>query len=87
MKNNPSRAAQAVGLFLGSLHVIWGCMVWLQIAQPILDFILQLHSLQIPVCVQPFSLINSLMLVTITTAIGYFYGYLFAVIGNRCLNR
>lgn len=87
MHMNPSRTAQAVGLFLGSLHMIWALMVWLEIAQPILDFILQLHSLQIPVCVQPFSLLNSLMLVTITTAVGYFYGYLFAALFNRCLNR
>jgi hypothetical protein len=83
---NPSNTARAVGLFLGSLHAIWGCMVWFEIAQPILDFILQLHSLQIPVCVQPFNLINSLILVTITTAVGYFYGFLFALLGNRCLN-
>lgn len=70
-----------VGLVLGSTfglwHLMWAILVALGLAQPILDFIFQLHFLNNPYTVSPFSLTNALLLVIVTFVVGYVIGWVF----------
>ena len=80
-----------VGLALGSMaafvHVVWTIMVFLGVAQPYLDWMLMLHSLNNPFQVLPFDLVRSLILVGATFVIGYIVGWVFANIWGRTAKK
>lgn len=71
------------GFCLSSLHFLWVILIWLGIAQPLLDFIFKLHMLNSPFQVQPFNLSFAVGLIGITFLIGCFYGALFFLIKNK----
>lgn len=72
--------AHKVGLVLGGLlaiwHAIWVFMVFMGLAEPLLDWILGLHFLSLQYKVNPFNFLNGLMLVIVTGIIGYVVGYI-----------
>jgi len=70
------------GLCLSSLHLSWIVLILLGWAQPLMDFIFQLHMLNSPFQVQPFSIGLAVSLVIITFVIGAFYGLVFVLIKN-----
>ena len=80
---NPNKAGLAFATLLGSLHFIWAALVFFGIAQALIDFIFQLHMLAPVMIVDSFSLTLTFALVLVTAIIGYFIGYLFAIIWNR----
>lgn len=84
MKNiiNPNLAGLAFGGMLGLWHLTWSLLVVLRWAQPLLDWILRLHMLQIPMTVLPFSLSLSVGLIIVTSLLGYILGYVFAAVWN-----
>jgi hypothetical protein len=79
------------GLVLGTMaalgHVVWTIMVYLGVAQPYLDWILMLHSLNNPFQVLPFDLFRSLILVGATFVMGYVFGWVFANIWGRTTKK
>ena len=74
------------GLCLSSLHFLWVILVWLGVAQPLLDFIFKLHMLNSPFQVQPFNLSLAVGLIGITFLIGCLYGALFYLIKSNFSN-
>lgn len=83
MKLNEQKAALALGLFTGGLHLVWSILVMLGFAQTLINWSFSLHMLGNPFLVQPFSLNNALILIIVTFAVGYASGYLFALVWNK----
>ena len=71
-----------VGAFLGAFHACWSLIVASGYAQVLLDWVFWLHMLNNPLKVDAFSAPRALVLVALTTAIGYLYGAVFALIWN-----
>ena len=78
--STPLKAALIGGFTLSALHTCWIMIVASGWAQPLLDFIFKLHMLNSPFIVQPFSVVLSLELITLTFVIGAFYGLVFSII-------
>ncbi len=77
----------AVGAMVALVHAVWAVLVWLNVAQPFLDWIFTIHSLANPNFVLPFNLATSLTLVGTTFVIGYGFGWVFANIWNRVVKK
>lgn len=87
VKSKEHETGLALGAMMALVHAVWAVLVWLGWAQPFLDWIFTIHSLANPYFVLPFDLARSLMLVTTTFVIGYFFGWVFANIWNRVVKR
>ena len=72
-----------MGSFVGLIHLVQGILIALGFAQPLMDFIYNIHSLNNPFTVMPFNFMRSLGLVIITFLIGYIFGYVFATLWNK----
>jgi len=79
---SPTKTALAVGVFLGSWHLIWSLLVALNWGQPLYDFILWAHMIHLQLTIGPFVLVAATVLVVVTFLIGCAIGYVFAVIWN-----
>jgi hypothetical protein len=80
---NKNKVALVFGSFLGLFHVVWGILVAMGLAQGLLDFIYNLHSLNNPLTVMPFDFMRTLGLVIVTFLVGYVFGYVFATLWNK----
>ncbi len=80
---NPNKAGLVVGLILGGWHLLWALLVAVGLAQLLVDFIFWIHFFQRIIVVEPFDFTRALILVAVTTAIGYAIGYVFSVLWNR----
>jgi hypothetical protein len=79
---NPAKAAIAVGAVIGLYHLTWVTIVALGWAKPVLDFILQLHFIELNVAIAPFALGKAAALVVLTFALGALFGFIFALVWN-----
>lgn len=83
MKLNPSKIALVVGAFAGLGHTVWGLLVALNLATPLLDWIFGLHFLNNPYSVQTFDPVKWITLIVVTSIVGYAAGYIFALLWNK----
>jgi len=72
----------ALGAFLALWHVCWVLLVWVGWAQPLLDFIFQLHMIAPPYHVTDFSLGAGCALIVLTSGIGFVFGCLLGALRN-----
>ena len=79
---NPIKAAMTVGTVVGLWHLVWVTLVGIGWAQPVMDFILRLHFVEIRYALAPFAAGTALELVILTFAVGALFGLIFAVIWN-----
>jgi hypothetical protein len=80
---NPNKFGLVVGALIGGWHVCWSLLVLLGWAQPIIDFIFWAHMIQPVYVVKSFDPLAAITLVVITAVIGYFFGFVGAVIWNK----
>ena len=80
---NARKVGMVTGIFFGGLHLVWSLVILVGWAQPLLNFFLMLHMLQPLLVVDSYSISMMLALVLVTTILGYFIGYLYAIIWNR----
>ncbi len=80
---NPRKVGAVTGVFIGGLHFVWSLIVLLGWAQPLLNFFLMLHMLKPLFVVDSYSVSMMLALVLVTAILGYFLGYLYAIVWNR----
>lgn len=80
---SPKKVALVLGSFTGLIHLVWGVLIALGFAQPLMDFIYRMHSLNNPFTFTSFSLMRSVSLVIITFLVGYVWGYIFATLWNK----
>lgn len=83
METNCHKAGLALGGLLGIWHLLWALLVAVGLAQPLLDFMLDLHFLRNPYVVEPFRIGTAALLVIVTAVVGYAFGWVFASIWNR----
>lgn len=79
---NPFKAALSVGGVLGIYHLAWATLVLTGLAKPIMDFILQLHFIELTYAMAPFSFAQAGALVVLTFTLGALFGLIFAAIWN-----
>ena len=72
-----------LGALLGGWHFLWSLLVAVGWAQPLIDFIFWLHFIKPVYVIGAFNVGTALLLIVITTGIGYAIGYIFGVLWNR----
>ena len=72
-----------VRAFFGLLHLVWAFLVAIGVAQPLVDFIFRLHFIDPPYHITEFGFGTAVLLIIITSVIGYILGWIIAVIWNR----
>lgn len=76
------KTAMVFGVFLGAFHLAWSLLVFLSLAQPLLNFIFWAHMISNPYQITGFTLIQSATLIVVTSGVGYVAGWVFASIWN-----
>ena len=80
---NNHKVGLALGSLLGTWHVLWSAFVSVGFAKPLMDFIYGLHFLSNPVMMQEFSIGTAVLLVLVTSLVGYAFGWMFSYFWNR----
>lgn len=79
---NPGKTAVSVGSVVGLWHLMWVTLVGIGWAKPVMDFILQLHFIELKYALTPYSTTTAMTLVLLTFTIGALFGLLFAGVWN-----
>ena len=80
---NVNKVGLAVGAFAGLWHIVWSLLILLGWAQGFLDFVTMVHSLNNPYIVHSFNPGLSIVLIVLTSFVGYIVGSVFATIFNK----
>jgi hypothetical protein len=67
-------------VLLSSLHFLWLVLIYMGMAQVVIDFIFKIHMLNSPLQVQQFEWSYALLLIAVTFSAGAMYGWLYSVI-------
>ena len=70
------------GAFMGICHLVWASLVLSGMAQLLTDWIFQLHFIQPPYTIMPFSIGLAVGLIVVTSVTGYLSGWVLAAIWN-----
>ena len=84
MQIDKNKTGLTFGFLISSLHLFWSLLVVFGLAQGLLNFIMDVHMLDIPITVMPFSLVKAVELIIITFVVGYVFGWLMAFFWNKC---
>ena len=79
----PNRAGLVLGMLIGGCHMMWSLLVAVGWAQPLIDFIFWIHFVKPVYVIEPFSAGIALLLIVVTSAIGYAVGWGFGVLWNK----
>jgi hypothetical protein len=80
---NKHKMGLVLGSFVAFVHIVWSVLIAFGWAQPWMDFVLRMHSLNNPYFLLPFDLTRSLGLIILTFLVGYILGNIFAMIWNK----
>ncbi|HLC08377.1 MAG TPA: hypothetical protein VJK06_03745 [Methyloceanibacter sp.] len=80
---NPNKAGLAVGALYGAWHLTWSLLVALGLAQPLIDFLFWIHFIKPVYVIEPFEILRAVILIVVTSGIGYLIGVVFALVWNR----
>ena len=79
---NKNRLGLVVGSFLGIWHLAWALLVAMGIAQWLMDCVFRLHFIQPPYTITQFKPVLAVVLIAVTSTLGYFIGWVLAAIWN-----
>lgn len=82
MKLDPQKTGLVTGSLAGLVHAVWSLMVFLGLAQGWMDWVFSLHFLENPFTVGTFNLVTALILIVVTSIVGFVAGFVFANIWN-----
>lgn len=80
---NPIKAGLVLAVLVGGWHVLWSLLVALHWAQAVIDFVLWMHFIKPVYVVEDFGVGRALILIAITSAVGFAVGYCFGLIWSR----
>jgi hypothetical protein len=76
------KSGLAFGALLGVWHLLWAALVAFGFAQSIIDFVFWMHFIKPIYVIGPFHIGTAVLLVAVTSVIGYLMGLLFAAVWN-----
>lgn len=76
------RSSFAVGTVTALFHLIWAVMVAFGVAKPFMDFVLNLHFVELQYELMPYSSMTAGALVVLTFVLGAMFGLMFAIVWN-----
>ncbi len=82
MKLNSHKIGLTLGGLFAILHAVWALMVLVNIAKPLMDWILGLHFMTVQYSIDPFGFGNAILLIIVTGIIGYVVGYVLGWLWN-----
>lgn len=77
-----NRAGLTLAVVLAGLHVIWGVLVAIGVAQPLVDFVFRIHMMEADAVVGEFAFGPAILLLLVTAAVGYGVGVALALAWN-----
>lgn len=80
---NKNKVGIVFGAVLGGFHLMWSLLIFVGVAQMVLDFVFWAHMIYLPIVVGPFNLVAAVTLVVFTAVSGYVFGYVGAWAWNR----
>jgi hypothetical protein len=72
---NSHKLGLVFGGMMAIVHAVWSLLVFMGIAKLFMDWIFGLHFLSFQYSINPFDFPNALILVVVTSVIGYALGY------------
>ena len=81
-KVDSNKLGITLGIFFGLLHLVWGLVVLLGVAQMYLNFIFPLHFLNNVYTVNTFNALYLLILVIMASICGYIMGLVLGALWN-----
>ncbi len=81
--NQPKKVGLVFAALLGGWHVVWALLVLIGAAQPVIDFIFWAHMIRPLYIINGFALLPAVVLVVITSGLGYVLGYLGTILWNK----
>ncbi len=82
MEINNYKAGLILGSFLGLWHVAWSVLVASNLAEALLNWILWLHMMNVSIHIEAFDLMRSVLLVLVTSFVGFIGGFVLATLWN-----
>ncbi len=82
-KFDPNKVGLIVAAFFGLTHLSWAILVAIGLAQTLQDFVFSIHFLNNPFTVGSFDPVKALVLVGVTSLVGYVVGWVIAVLWNK----
>jgi len=79
----PNRVGLVLGMLLGGWHLAWSLLVAIGFAQPLIDFVFWIHFIKPVYVIEQFNIGTALLLVAVTSVIGYILGWGFGVLWNK----
>lgn len=79
---SPHKLGLVLATFIGGWHIVWSLLVLLGWAQSLLNFVFWLHFIAPPYEVGLFVPWRAMMLVAVTTTVGYVFGRALGAIWN-----
>ncbi len=76
------RSGVVLGVVLGGWHLCWSILVVLSWAQPVVDFVFWMHFIKPVYVIEPFELGRALVLLAVTSALGFVIGAALAWVWN-----
>ena len=80
---NPHKAGLVLGALLGGWHFLWAVLVAIGLAQPLVNFVFWMHFIQPIYVIGPFHARVAVILIVVTSAIGYTVGSILGILWNR----
>ena len=82
MELNQHKVGLTLGALLGLWHLAWSTLVATGLAQPLLDWVTSLHMLNNPFRVGEFDFGTAVILIVVTSLVGYIAGWIIAFLWN-----
>lgn len=79
---DPQKTALFVGGFALLMHAAWSLLIAANFAQPFMDWIYGLHSLNNPFRVMPFDITRTITLLVVAFVFGYVVGWALGMLWN-----
>jgi hypothetical protein len=76
------RAGLVLGVLVGGWHLCWSLLVALRWAQPVIDFVFWMHFIKTIYVIEAFEVDRAMILISVTTGVGFVIGSVFALIWN-----
>lgn len=79
---NPNKVGLVLGALYGGWHLLWSVFVAVGWAQTLINFVFWMHFVVPPYIIAPFQVRVALVLIVVTSVVGYAIGYILGLLWN-----